>query len=385
MSQEYFFEGPARADHAMAPQPTPSPMHTPTMGDDACGTHALAAGDAGDPRDDDAWLPLTPSTATPAARDDLSWRCIQSRLQAAGVRGHDAAVRYLSLVGSTPYREHGPRVRALVTAPTSSGKSFLLEAYAKAANLPYLLVDASAISPEGWQGIGVSDVLAAAYQRAGRDLAVLERGVVLVLDEIDKAVRGVKEDVYGSAVRRDRQAAMLQLVWGGTPVTFSSNASGAPLYDLQVRTDKWIVIASGAFADAGFTRDGRVPTDDDLVGYGMMPELASRLTTRMILPSRSTEEIAQLIRSSGDGLDAITAVCARLGYSLHVTDGAVARVAAAVAAGQGGLTLRVGTQLLVDASNAALMQALHDGVCPGTCLLVTPDDVPLPSRSRAGV
>lgn len=352
----------------------------PSMGDDAPNAVPQAPLDCVADRRSTPAVPTHP--LSPAASTRSFDEIVHYLRTAGGVRGHDACVSYLALVGSAAYRAHGPRVRILLSAPTASGKTFLLDAYAKAIGLPYLVMDASAISPEGWTGIGVSDTVASAYDRAGRDVTMLERGVVLVLDEFDKAVRAADADAMGTAVRRDRQAALLQLVWGGTPIDFSSRAAGAPPYDLRCRTDQWIVIAAGAFADADWAQAGRAPTDAELVSYGMLPELAARLTTRLTLPARGATEIARLMRASSDGIDAIAMVCSRYGLELEVTDGAIARVAAAVAAGEHGLTLRVGTQILVDAVNRVLVRALQERWPVGSAIQIAPDDLTFPVRRR---
>lgn len=330
---------------------------------------------------DDADDLFSTSRFTLPARQD--WESIRRCMRDLGVHGNHAVVDYLALVGSPTYRAAGPRVRALISAPPSAGKTFLLESFARAAKLPFLQVDASAITPEGWSGVGVSDLMSAAYLRAGRDLDVMQRGLVLVLDEMDKAVRRTEEDRYGSSVRQDRQSAMLQLLWGGTPIRFSSNPAAREQFDLESRTDRWIIVACGAFA--GSTIATEPPTDEALIDWGFTPEVASRLITRLVMPARSATELATIIRDGGDGIDPIAQVCADYGHPLTVTEGALHRVADAVATARGGLTLRVGTQLLIDAANRALIQALTDSVPRGTPLVVAPDDIDLPSMTRTAL
>lgn len=311
---------------------------------------------------------------------EASWRGIRAGMRRRDVRGNDELVNLLSLLGSPEYAEVGPRTRMLVTAPPSAGKTFLAEAFAASSGRVYVQVDAGAIAVEGWAGLNVHDILTAIYQKAERDLKTMEQSVVLVLDEIDKATRHTDDDRLSSAVRADRQAAMLQLLWGGTPIRFSSGEKNKAQFDLEVRTDRWIVLACGSFPGADFTSEGREPTDAELIKWGMTPELASRLTTRVAMAARSADEIDELLRESDDGIRAARRVCERLGYPLKVTESAVARVARAIADGVGGLTLRVGAQLLVTAANRALIEALEEGAPQGTQLLVAPDDVPLPLR-----
>lgn len=309
-----------------------------------------------------------------------SWRLTRYRMRLRGVRGNDHIVRLLSLMGSSPYRGGGPRVRALLTAPPSAGKTFLLSAFATATGLPFVQVDASALSPEGWNGPGVSDVMTSAYEKCGRRMSLMQDGVVLVLDEIDKAVRRTRDDRYGSVVRRDRQAALLQLIWGGTPIRFGH----ASQYDLECRTDRWIVVACGAFADSAFGRERRQPTQAELIEYGFIPELASRFTTHLVMPPRSVDDVLEILRSDGDGIPAISRVCAAFGFPLNVTEAALRHVAAAVASERNGLTLRAGMHLLVDACNAALLEAMEERLPADTPLLITPDDVPLGLANPSG-
>lgn len=186
----------------------------------------------------------------------LDVEAIVNALREAGVTGNPDVVRLLALLASPVYREHGYGPRFLLTAPPSAGKTFLLGALADALGVPSLHIDASILTPEGWAGTNVSDLIDAriGHGPGQYSLEQWSAGAVLVLDEIDKACRSAPDDRHGTAVRLERQHAMLGLVWGGTPIRLKNGAS--------IRTDRWIVAACGAFATTRFAssiRTGAFP------------------------------------------------------------------------------------------------------------------------------
>ncbi len=316
---------------------------------------------------------VEPPPAALAAAEEIapadSWAEVQgiaTGLRDLGVTGHDDVVPLLAVLSSRAYRAmgHGPRI--LLTAPPSAGKTFLLVALAETLGLPCIHVDASTIAPEGWAGTNISDLLTRCVSLSKRPFDAWERGAVLVLDEIDKACRAHPDDRYGTAVRLERQFAMLQLLWGGTPIRLTDGRT--------LRTDSWIVVACGAFAAAPFTAARRIPTDADLLEWGMSPELASRLPTRFALRARDRAQLIELLRTDARGLPQAAHVARSFGCTLTVPETTLACLAAAMLDERAGYTVRTASQCLVD---AVIRRVVQLGPMSDTdrALVIAPDDL----------
>lgn len=303
------------------------------------------------------------------------------------VTGHDDVLRMLALCADPRYRRHGPRTRALLVGEPSSGKSHIASCLGRAAELPVVVEDASAISEHGWEGRQVADVAQRAFEVVGYDLARLnQNGVVLVLDEFDKATacrrdrRGRDVDTRGTAVRASRQATLLQLVWGTTPVSFTLEGK---IY--ACRTDRWIILLLGAFAGAPWAKPGAYVSDADLVSYGVTSQMASRITQRWVLGRRTPAEVERILWTSRDGVQGLDAVAESMGVTLAVSPEAVRATARLVADGEE--TLGGAQGRLTEAAMRKLATVLDSAPSAETVIRLTPDDivrrreVPAPRRA----
>ena len=142
---------------------------------------------------------------------------------------------------------------------------------------------------------------------------------------------------------------------------------------MEVRTDQIPIIAAGAFP--GLVIHGRTPTDAELVAYGMLPELASRLSTRFVLSSRTPVELADMWRAPHGVVEQLASATRRIGYDLRVTDGAVALAAHVVIANEEMMTPRGGAALLSAAVRAAVIRALLSDQSTADPLIIAPDDL----------
>ncbi|MBY0491035.1 MAG: AAA family ATPase [Gemmatimonadaceae bacterium] len=332
--------------------------------DDRDDRDALDADDTNDEAD-------TAGAATGAvyeARD--AWMGIEAiveRLGEAGVTGNPEVVRLLALLASPAYRAHGYGPRFLLTAPPSAGKTFLLGALADALGVPSLHIDASIITPEGWSGTNVSELINARIGRGPGQYSIEQwrAGAVLVLDEIDKACRASPDDRYGTEVRLERQHAMLGLVWGGTPIRLKDGAA--------IRTDRWVVAACGAFATTRFVAEQRPPTDPELIAWGMSPELASRLPIRLVLAPLTRAAFVERLQHDPRGLTHVRALAATLGVELEVPEQTLAFLAQAAEADPQAFTVRAASGCL---SQAVLERLARMGPQQiGQALRLVPDDL----------
>lgn len=319
----------------------------------------------------DGVLPDSPTTAW-AQIDDI----VQG-LRERGVHGHDELLRTLALLVSPSYRAQGFGPRFLLTAPPAAGKTFLLGALAETLGIPSLHIDASILTPEGWSGTNVSDLIGPQLGR-GPERFTLEQwrnGAVLVLDEIDKACRADDNDRYGTQVRLERQHTMLGLIWGGTPIRLKDGDT--------IKTDRWIIAACGAFASTRFVAEHRAPTDAELIAWGMSPELASRLPIRLTIAPQPIPALIERLRHDPRGLPHATQLAATLGYTLEVPTPTLARLAVLMHESPNTFSMRTASAAIVQAVIQQLSQAGSARV--GERVVVTPDDLPLVHARRGPV
>jgi hypothetical protein len=206
------------------------------------------------------------------------------------------------------------------------------------------------------------------YRTAGRAIGT---GVVMI-DEIDK-IRVNWREAHGNAVDkyRNQLASLLPLLGVGTPIAV--NGADAPI-DFR----RALVVCSGAFTDADWSADGCAPTSEDLVRYGLLPEIVDRLTERITLTPASPAELAAIYAGELSGaLAGEVEVARELGYELVVEPTTYAFAAWAVGSSRGGSGPRVGAGWLAEAARRLIACALRDGVQPGI-LRLTPDDLRLP-------
>lgn len=316
----------------------------------------------------DGVLPDSPTTAW--AQIDH----IVEGLRERGVHGHDELLRTLALLVSPSYRAQGFGPRFLLTAPPAAGKTFLLGALAETLGIPSLHIDASILTPEGWSGTNVSDLIGPQLGR-GPGKFTLEQwrnGAVLVLDEIDKACRANDHDRHGTQVRLERQHAMLGLIWGGTPIRLKDGDT--------IKTDRWIIAACGAFASTRFVAEHRAPTDSELIAWGMSPELASRLPIRLTIAPQPIPALIERLRHDPRGLPHATQLAATLGYTLEVPTPTLARLAVLMHGSPNTFSLRTASAAIVQAVIQQLAEA--GGSRVGERLVLAPDDLPLVSTGR---
>jgi ATP-dependent Clp protease ATP-binding subunit ClpX len=274
---------------------------------------------------------------------------LAKRSLATAVYNHYLDVRRHEVAGLRYKGSHPQHV--LLLGPTGSGKSYMVRKLAKRLSVPFVTVSASTYARTGYVGGQVDTILQQLYGAAGNDIRAAQRGIVFI-DEIDKIRRNSTSsgpDVSGEGV----QVELLDLL-GGRVVEFKTGVNASEQLDVS----RILFVAAGAFGDLpeivrrrleestprcfGFACKGtEVELDkasdaemisqytmQDLVDFGLIPELVGRFSTVVALDELSEEQLEEiLVKSPESALRQQIALFKQHGIDLEFTDAALRAVA----------------------------------------------------------
>ncbi len=308
-------------------------------------------------------------------KKDFAYRDLSPREITSALDQHVIGQEHAKKVLAVAVRNHIKRIadpsgriqksNILLLGPSGSGKTLLAKSLAKILDVPLAIADATSLTEAGYVGDDVESILTRLLDAADGNVCKAERGIVFI-DEIDKISRkarsrSITRDVSGEGV----QHALLKIIEGAeVSVPLGGGRKHPGGGNVMIHTENILFICGGAFEGLGSqhhtprvqigfgmpvrqcnsgmqeTTKGSDPvcceenslrhavTAEDLIRYGMTPELMGRLPIIVELHALGKADLVRILTEPVHSLiGEYQALLETDGVALEFTDEALDEIA----------------------------------------------------------